>query len=271
MKVGIVGIGNMGSKYVNKFRELGLDYVLIDSDRGKFENFPEDVPKYTDLSKALSKEGITHLFVATSPQFHVPIAKVGINDGVNVMVEKPPALDTKSLSEAIELAQKKGVQFAVSEIELLSNSIRNLQKNDGWERGEGFRLNLSKGYINPFYDLAWHDMYIFHHLFGSFWIESIKEESNILSLDVRNDNIEFSLQVAWLHPYLKRQWHLYSSEEETVLNFVEDTIYYGDSRIKEKDGVDKLKLMIENFLYNPSSDSSIRAFEILKEFEKISR
>lgn len=269
MKVGIVGIGNMGSKYVNKFRELGLDYVLIDSDSVRFANFPENVPKYADLKSAINNEDITHLFVATSPQSHIPIATFAIENGINVMVEKPPALDTKSLSEAIELAHKKGVYFAVSEIELLSNSVRNLKRDSLWEKAEGYRLNLGKGYINPFYDLAWHDLYIFHYLFGSFEIKNIEIEGNFVSLDVKNPKVDFHLEVAWLNPFLKRQWHLYSKEGETVLNFVEDKIYYPDNSVKEKDNVDKLRMMIDNFIKNPSYDSSYRALDILKEVEKI--
>lgn len=269
LKVAIVGIGNMGSKYVNKFKELGLNYVLIDNDIGKFEKFPENVPKYTDLMKAIEKEDISHIFVATSPQSHIPIAKIAIESGIDVMVEKPPSLDLKNLEEVVDLAHKKGVYFAVSEIELLSNSIRNLKKDEGWEKVEGFRLNLGKGYINPFYDLAWHDLYIFNYLFGSFYIKEIYSQGNFISLSAKNDKVDFSLQVAWLNPFLKRQWHLYSKNGETLLNFVEDKIYYPDGSTKEKDSVDKLKMMIENFISNPSYESSYRALEILKEVEKI--
>lgn len=269
LKVGIVGIGNMGSKYINKFNELGLNYVLVDSDSSKFEKFPQHIPKYTTLQEAIEREEISHLFVATSPQSHIPIAKVAISNGINVMVEKPPALDTKTLEEAIDLALCKGVYFSVSEIELLSNSIRNLQKDKNWERVEGYRLNLGKGYINPFYDLAWHDLYIFHHMFGKFEIKHLKNEGNLISIYVKGENIDFFLQVAWLNPFLKRQWHLYSKDGETVLNFVEDKIYYPDGSVKEKDNVDKLRLMIENFLNRPSYESSYRALDILKEVEKI--
>lgn len=269
LKVGIVGIGNMGSKYVNKFRELSLEYVLIDSDVLRFENFPENVPKYTDINKALDKEEITHLFVATSPQSHIPIANRAIERGVNVLVEKPPALNTKSLGQTVEFAQKKGVYFAVSEIELLSNSVRNLNKDSSWEKGEGYRLNLGKGYINPFYDLAWHDLYIFSYLFGRFSIKGVKNEGNVISLNIDGEKMDFYLEVAWLNPYLKRQWHLFSRNGETLLNFVEDRIHYPDGSTKEKDNVDKLRMMIQNFIYNPSFESGYRAFDILNEVEKI--
>lgn len=67
----------------------------------------------------------------------------------------------------------------------------------------------------------------------------------------------------------KRQWHIYSKEGETLLNFVEDKIYYPDGSVREKDNVDKLRMMIENFINNPSYESSYRALNILREVEKI--
>ena len=41
MKVGIVGTGNMGSKYIKKFEILGYDTVLIDKDVSKLDRYPE--------------------------------------------------------------------------------------------------------------------------------------------------------------------------------------------------------------------------------------
>ncbi|MDM7272999.1 Gfo/Idh/MocA family protein [Sulfurihydrogenibium azorense] len=269
MKVGIVGIGNMGSKYVNKFRELNLDYVLIDSNQSQFEKYPEDVPKYTDLEDALEKENINFLFVATSPTSHIPIARKAIERNINVMVEKPPALSRRDFEDILDFAYKNNVILAVSEIELNSSSVRNLKINGKVENVEGYRLNLGKGYINPFFDLAWHDLYIFNYLFGNFSIKKVSIEGNNVYVNANSDNTEFNLQVAWLNPFLKRSWHLKSGSEETLLDFVEDKIIYPSGEVVEKDNIDKLKMMIEKFIKNPSYESSLRALNILKEIEKI--
>jgi len=269
LKVGIVGIGNMGSKYVNKFRELNLDYVLIDSNQSQFEKYPEDVPKYTDLEDALEKENINFLFVATSPTSHIPIARKAIERNINVMVEKPPALSRRDFEDILDFAYKNNVILAVSEIELNSSSVRNLKINGKVENVEGYRLNLGKGYINPFFDLAWHDLYIFNYLFGSFSIKKVSIEGNNVYVNANSDNAEFNLQVAWLNPFLKRSWHLKSGSEETLLDFVEDKIIYPSGEVVEKDNIDKLKMMIEKFIKNPSYESSLRALNILKEIEKI--
>jgi predicted dehydrogenase len=269
MKVGIVGIGNMGSKYINKFKELGLDYVLIDSQASQFEKYSEDVPKYTDLDNALDKENINFLFVATSPVSHIPIAKKAIEKNINVMVEKPPALNRKDFEEALDYAIKNNVILAVSEIELNSSSVRNLKLEKNVEKVEAFRLNLGKGYINPFFDLAWHDLYIFSYLFGQFSIKNVNMVGNVVDVKAQADNTDFELKVAWLNPFLKRSWYLKAKEEFITLDFVEDRILYSSGKTVEKDNIDKLKLMIENFIKKPSYESSYRALNILKEIEKI--
>lgn len=265
MKVAIVGIGNMGSKYINKFVELGYETVLIDIEDYRLAKYPENFKKYKDLNQALDKEDIQALFVATSPTSHIPIAKKAIERGINVLIEKPPALSSKELEEAINLAIKKNVYLHVSEIELQSSIVRNLKLHKKPSGIKGFRLNLGKGYINPFYDLAWHDLYIFQYLIGDFKIKSVKDKGNIFEVYAISDNTEFDLEVAWLNPFVRREWLL---DENIKLNFVEDSIYH-NGNIIESDKKDKLKLMIQNFINNPSFESSFRALKILKEIENI--
>jgi len=57
---------------------------------------------------------------------------------------------------------------------------------------------------------------------------------------------------------------------DITLDFAEDKIIYPDGKVQEKDGVDKLELMIKQFLNEPSFESSLRAINILKEFTKFS-
>ena len=270
MKVGIVGTGNMGSKYINKFDILGFDAVLIDKEQSQLAKFPEKFKKYTDLDEALKNESIDYLFVATAPNSHIPIAKKALERGINVMVEKPPAINPSDLEEAIDFAQKNEAVLGVSEIELRSNSIRNLNLDTKIEEVEAYRLNLGRGYINPFYDLAWHDLYIFSYLFGDFKIKKVKDKGNIFDIYGETEKNEFFLQVAWSHDYLRREWILKTKDGEIKLNFIEDKITYPTGETKEKDNVDKLELMIKQFIQNPSFESSFRALNILKEFNKFS-
>ncbi len=268
MKVAIIGIGNMGSKYVKKFDILNIDAVLIDKDQKKLEKFPKKFAKYTNLDEALEKENISYAFIATDPLSHIPLAKKLLDREINVMVEKPPSLKPKDLEEAINIAKKKGVVLAVSEIELKSNNVRNLNLEENIHEIEAYRLNLGKGYINPLYDLAWHDLYIISYLFKNFKIKKVKDNGNLIYLEGETEEQEFRLSVAWLNPYLKREWKLKGKNSEILLNFVEDKIIYSNNITKENDKKDKLELMITEFLTNPSFESSFRALNILEEFNK---
>ncbi len=270
MKVAMVGVGNMGSKYINKFDSLGLDTVLIDKDQHKLAKFPNKFSKYTDLDKALKKEKIDFAFIATDPTSHIPLAKKLLDREINVFVEKPPSIKVKELEEAVELAKKKNVFLGVSEIELKSHNVRNLDINLDVNYIEAYRLNLGKGYINPFYDLAWHDLYIVSYLFGMFKIKKVKSNSNFVEVFGETEEQEFIVNVAWLNPYLKREWHLKEEEKFIKLNFVEEKIIYPD-KIKPSDKKDKLELMITEFLNKPSFESAYRALNILEEFEKYSQ
>jgi len=268
MKIAIIGTGNMGSKYINKFDLLNLDAVLVDRDPKRLEKFPKKFAKYTNLEEMLKKEKITHAFIATDPTSHIPLAKKLLDREINVMVEKPPSLNPKELEEAVELANKKNVVLSVSEIELKSNNIRNLEIKDTINEIEAFRLNLGRGYINPLYDLAWHDLYIISYLFKNFKIKKVKIEGDFVYLEGETNQQEFRLNVAWSNPYLKREWILKGEKNPIVLNFVEDKIVYSENNIVENDKKDKLELMIKEFLNKPSFESTFRALNILEEFNK---
>ncbi len=270
MKVGIVGIGNMGSKYIKKFDILGFETVLIDKSQTQLSKYSDKYKKYTDIDEALKKENLDFLFIATDPKSHIPLAKKAIEREINVMVEKPPALKPSQLEEAINLAKKKNVFLGVSEIELRSNSIRNLYTEDNIFEVEAYRLNLGRGYINPFYDLAWHDLYILNYLFGNVVIKKVLDKGDIFEIKGETEKNEFFLQVAWSHDFLRREWLLKTDEGNITLNFVEDKIMYPSGKTVEKDNVDKLELMIKQFIENPSFESSYRALNILKEFNKFS-
>lgn len=268
MKVAVIGVGNMGSKYVRKLDLLNIDTILIDRDQNRLKEQPDKFKKYTDLDEALRENKLDFVFIATDPYSHIPLAKKLIEREVNVMIEKPPSITAKPLDEAINLALKKNVVLAVSEIELKSNTVRNIEVNNDIDFIEAYRLNLGKGYINPFYDLAWHDLYILHYLFGRFNIKRVINSEGIIKVIGNTEGQEFKIKVAWEYPHLKREWILRKGEESIKLNFIEDKIVYSQNKVKPPDNKDKLELMIKEFLQNPSFDSSYRALEILTQFDK---
>ncbi len=268
MKVAIVGVGNMGRHYANKFKLLNFSPVLVDTNPQILEKYDETYAKYTDLDEALEKEDIEYMFIATSPKFHIPLAKKALERNINTMIEKPPTLDPKELEEAIDIAEKKGVYLGVSEIELRSSVIRNFDKTLDVDYVEAYRLNARSGYINPFFDLAWHDIYILQYLFGDIKLKEVKDLGDIFEIFGETQKNEFFLKVAWNYPNVRREWILKTKEGEIIFDFVNDKIKYPSGKEAEKDNQDKLELMIKQFIQNPSLESSYRALKILEEFSK---
>ena len=267
MKVAVIGVGNMGSKYVKKLDLMNIDTILIDKDQNKLKNQPDKFKKYTDLDIALKENSIDYAFISTDPESHIHLAKKLLNREINVLIEKPPSTIPKPLDEAISLAHKKNVVLSVSEIELKSSSVMNLNINGSIDFIDAYRLNLGRGYINPFYDLAWHDLYILHYLFGRFNIKRVNNSEGIIKVIGHTEGQEFKIEVAWEYPYLKREWILKKGGDFIKLNFVEDKLVY-PHMVVIPDKRDKLELMIKEFLTNPSFDSSYRALDILYQFEK---
>jgi len=99
-KVLLIGLGNMGRKYLKKFEELGIKPSLCDINenlRGEFEDYPFFC-SYKDLKDTPEK-----VFVAVNPQYHPEIAAHFLERGSYVFLEKPPAL---SVGELIPLVEK---------------------------------------------------------------------------------------------------------------------------------------------------------------------
>ena len=268
MKVAIVGVGNMGRLYASKFKILGYSPILVDTNPNILEKYDESYRKYTNLDEALNKEDIEYMFIVTSPKLHIPLAKKALERNINTMIEKPPTLNQKELEEAINLAEKNGVYLGVSEIELRSSVVRNFQKDSKVNDIQAYRLNVRSGYINPFFDLAWHDIYILQYLFGNIKLKQVKDKGDIFEIYGETDKTDFFLQVAWNYPNVRREWILKTKEGEIIFDFVNDTIKYPDGRQEKKDNTDKLELMIKQFIQNPSFESSYRALQILEEFNK---
>lgn len=268
LKVAIVGVGNMGRHYASKFKILGYSPILVDTNPNILEKYDESYRKYTNLDEALNKEDIEYMFIVTSPKLHIPLAKKALERNINTMIEKPPTLNQKELEEAINLAEKNGVYLGVSEIELRSSVVRNFQKDSKVNDIQAYRLNVRSGYINPFFDLAWHDIYILQYLFGNIKLKQVKDKGDIFEIYGETDKTDFFLQVAWNYPNVRREWILKTKEGEIIFDFVNDTIKYPDGRQEKKDNTDKLELMIKQFIQNPSFESSYRALQILEEFNK---
>jgi len=118
MHVLLIGLGNMGMKYLAKLEELQELPVLCDID--PYKNIGRH-PFYCHFGEV--KESVGRAIVAVNPENHVEIAEKLLSEGVPVLLEKPPALTSREFSR---IAHDSNLE--ISEIELYSFPVRSFPK-----------------------------------------------------------------------------------------------------------------------------------------------
>ncbi len=258
MEVLLVGLGNMGLKYLRKLEELKIPIFINDINEGKAESLPYPfLPSIEDLPGT-----ITHAIVAVDPKDHVNIANALLSRDIKVLLEKPPALSSEEF-----LKIKDAENLYISEIELYNPCLLNMKGQVPTDvKIFSKRLNRGIGYFSPLWDLAWHDLYIIDYLFGEISVFKCSGQGFYRKLEGKAGTTEFVIEVAWKYDgNVDRSLRV----GEYLINFVEGTVYKGSLKICENIK-DKLKLMVNSFLDGTYiGGSRERAYRIIKELEKI--
>ena len=260
MHILLIGLGNMGMKYLAKLEELNQLPVLCDID--PYKNVKK-YPFYCHFGEV--KEDIKRVIVAVDPEHHVSIAKEFLEKGIPVLLEKPPA---KSSSEFSEIAENPLLE--ISEIELYSLPVRKFPRGLEIKSILIERLNKGKGYINPLWDLAWHDLYILQFLFGNIELGDFKE-GDIWELKGSAGGVPFILRVAWNYGGdVTRRWKLETSSGICEMDFLREELRLNGEVLERSSNGDKLRRMVEDFLAGRSREGSReRALNILRLLESL--
>ncbi len=250
----------MGMKYLAKLEELEEIPVLCDIDPYKNIN---KYPFYSHFGDV--KEEIKRVIIAVNPEHHVEIAQKFLEKGIPVLLEKPPA---KSSREFARICNNPKLE--ISEIELYSFPVKNFPKNVSVKEILIERLNKGKGYINPLWDLAWHDMYILQYLFGDIELLDVKT-GEVWELEGKAGGVPFRLRVAWEYKGdVIRRWRLRTADAgEIILDFLKEELIYNGKTLRKTHG-DKLKEMVSDFLEGMKREgSTLRALKNLKLLESL--
>lgn len=251
----LVGLGNMGSKYFNLLSKMDISLQLCDVDVSKLKD--KGYPYFINPDEATD---ITHGIVAIDPKKHIEAAKSILDKNAKVLIEKPPAT---SYDELYSLKDFKD-RIHISEIERFSICVKEFPKHIKPKHIQIKRLNKGSGYINPIWDLAWHDLYNLIYLFGDVSVKSFKS-GHIWRLEgfVKED-VPFSLEVAWNHHFVDRSWQVKTDKGTIFMNFADEEITLEDGYSYRRQEGNKLLDMINEFLDDMPSESYDRALKILK-------
>ncbi len=121
VRIGIIGIGNMGSGHATYIRdgkcpELCLTAVAdISEARREWakKSLPETVRIFDNATDLLNSGLVDAIIVAVPHYDHPTYAKEGFRRGLHVMCEKPAGVYTKQVREMNEMAAKSNVLFGM--------------------------------------------------------------------------------------------------------------------------------------------------------------
>ena len=136
MKYALIGCGRIAVNHIKAVRNNDLELVAlcdlipenIDVLLGKTE-FITSASRYTDYKKMLEEHPEIELVaIATDSGVHAKIALYCINQGKNIIVEKPMAMSMQDATEMIKRSEEKGVKLAVCHQNRFNVAVQEMRK-----------------------------------------------------------------------------------------------------------------------------------------------
>ena len=218
-QVCVIGGGYWGKNHIKTLYEMGNLGGIVETDKDRLD---EHLSKYKvqgflDLEDAI-KQKFDGYVVATPAATHYTIGKRLLEEGLNVLLEKPMALSSKHSKELVEIADRTNGRLMVGHVLLFHPAIKKIKELvESGKVGKlhylySNRLNLGKVRTeeNVFWSFAPHDISILDYLVG---VPSLKVEAkgskflqeNVFDMTMAQlkypDDVHAHIFVSWLHPF----------------------------------------------------------------------
>ena len=127
MKVGVIGIGKLGSIHLRIYKEIkGIEKIfIVDTDKRKLTPHP-GIGSLKDYKQLKGK--VELVSVATPTSTHFEIAKFFLENKVPVLVEKPLTQNVKEAEKLVEISKKNKTLLFVGHVERYNNAYLAIKK-----------------------------------------------------------------------------------------------------------------------------------------------
>lgn len=221
-RAGVIGVGAMGRNHARVYSEMDeVELVAVaDQEQDCLSRIAAriNVNTYLDYQEMISRESLDMVSVAVPSSFHYQVARNLIQQGLNILIEKPLSSSIEEGQELIELAEEKGIILGVGHVERFNPVIREIKTRleDGM-LGRVFQITVRR--TGPFperikdvgvlLDLATHDIDLMYYLTGAevqnVWTEAARvlhsrhEDLAVSTLRFNNGVIGVLIE-NWLSP-----------------------------------------------------------------------
>lgn len=227
IKLAIIGCGKWGLNHLlTAFNLLGNNLVAVcDIDETKkdlVKNISPNIIFYNRIESLINNTEINSWIISTPAITHYELAKIGLKNNKNVLVEKPLTLISKETTELIQIAEKNKLKLMVGHVLLYHPAIlkiKDLIDNNFIGKLQYIYSNrLNLGTLRKDENILWsfapHDISVIQFLiknnpieinaFGSIFLQNNIEDTTITLLRYPN-NIFAHIFVSWLHPFKEQR------------------------------------------------------------------
>lgn len=225
LRMGVVGVGVMGSNHARVIAELpGLvlaGIVDTDPDQARAVSGMLGCSAFENL-EGLFDHGVDAVTIAAPTHCHHDLAIACIRRGVHVLVEKPIASSTEEGQSIIAAARRAGVTLMIGHVERFNPAVQSIKEA---LRGEDI-LSIAITRVGPFpprmsnvgvvIDLAVHDIDLIRWFTDSDIVEvqpqlsnAVAEREDIALLQFRTaSGVLAHINTNWLTPFKARTAHV---------------------------------------------------------------
>ncbi|MEI9419602.1 Gfo/Idh/MocA family oxidoreductase [Mesorhizobium sp. Cs1299R1N1] len=237
-RIAVLGCGYWGSNHIRTLKALGALHAVSDTNRARAEGFASEQDCLAIAPDQLFvRDDIDAIIMALPPQFHADLAVRAVENGKDVLVEKPIALTVPDAERAVRAAKDNGRVYMVGHVLRFHPAFETLKGLiDKGELGEvryihSHRLGLGKFHTenDALWDLAPHDLSMILAITGTEPIEVRGEGAALLDnlsdfahLHMRFPNgLRSHLFTSRLNPYRERRLTVVGTKAMAVFDDVE--------------------------------------------------
>jgi predicted dehydrogenase len=153
LRVGIIGCGKVADQHAEHILSIPGCRVVGVCDREELmaRQLQERLnveASFTDVEDLLEKARPDVVHITTPPQSHYPLAKLCLESGCAVYVEKPFTVDAAEAEDLIRLAERKKVKLTVGHNQQFSHAAQRMRQlvRDGFLGGPPVHIESYDGY-----------------------------------------------------------------------------------------------------------------------------
>jgi UDP-N-acetylglucosamine 3-dehydrogenase len=237
LKVGVVGVGVMGSNHARVLSEMsGVHLVgVADPDRKNRDFVARALgcPAFSDID-ALLRSGVDAITIAAPTHLHHDLALECIARGVSLLVEKPIASNVPEGRAIVAAARRAGVTLMIGHVERFNPAVESIKR----AIKDQDILSIAITRVGPFpprmsnvgvvIDLAVHDIDLIRWFTDSEIVEiqpqlssAVAEREDIALLQFRTaSGVLAHINTNWLTPFKARNIHIATRDKYLIADLL---------------------------------------------------